>query len=134
MKFGERLKNFREQKNLTQEELASLSGISARSIQRYENGTNRPRVEAAEKMAKALDIQVDVLLGTNDMLVAEAKSKYGYRGAKQAQELVEEVSGLFSGGEIADEDLDAMMKAIQDAYWIAKEKNKKFSPKNKARK
>lgn len=134
MKFGERLKNFREQKNLTQEELASLSGISARSIQRYENGTNRPRVEAAEKIAKALDIQVDVLLGTNDMLVAEAKSKYGYRGAKQAQELVEEVSGLFSGGEIADEDLDAMMKAIQDAYWIAKEKNKKFSPKNKARK
>ena len=134
MKFGERLKNFREQKNLTQEELASLSGISARSIQRYENGTNRPRVEATEKIAKALDIQVDVLLGTNDMLVAEAKSKYGYRGAKQAQELVEEVSGLFSGGEIADEDLDAMMKAIQDAYWIAKEKNKKFSPKNKARK
>lgn len=134
MKFGERLKNFREQKNLTQEELASLSGISARSIQRYENGTNRPRVEAAEKIAKALDIQVDVLLGTNDMLVAEAKNKYGYRGAKQAQELVEEVSGLFSGGEIADEDLDAMMKAIQDAYWIAKEKNKKFSPKNKARK
>ena len=134
MKFGERLKSFREQKNLTQEELASLSGISARSIQRYENGTNRPRVEAAEKIAKALDIQVDVLLGTNDMLVAEAKSKYGYRGAKQAQELVEEVSGLFSGGEIADEDLDAMMKAIQDAYWIAKEKNKKFSPKNKARK
>lgn len=134
MKFSERLKNFREQKNLTQEELASLSGISARSIQRYENGTNRPRVEAAEKIAKALDIQVDVLLGTNDMLVAEAKSKYGYRGAKQAQELVEEVSGLFSGGEIADEDLDAMMKAIQDAYWIAKEKNKKFSPKNKARK
>ena len=134
MKFGERLKNFREQKNLTQEELASLSDISARSIQRYENGTNRPRVEAAEKIAKALDIQVDVLLGTNDMLVAEAKSKYGYRGAKQAQELVEEVSGLFSGGEIADEDLDAMMKAIQDAYWIAKEKNKKFSPKNKVRK
>lgn len=134
MKFGERLKNFREQKNLTQEELASLSDISARSIQRYENGTNRPRIEAAEKMAKALDIQVDELLGTNDMLVAEAKSKYGYRGAKQAQELVEEVSGLFSGGEIADEDLDEMMKAIQDAYWIAKEKNKKFSPKNKARK
>ena len=30
---------------------------------------------------------------------------------------------------IADEDLDVMMKALQDAYWIAKEKNKKFTPK-----
>ena len=40
-----------------------------------------------------------------------------------------EVSGLFAGGNIADEDLDVMMKALQDAYWIAKEKNKKFTPK-----
>lgn len=38
-------------------------------------------------------------------------------------------AGLFAGGNIADEDLDVMMKALQDAYWIAKEKNKKFTPK-----
>ena len=30
---------------------------------------------------------------------------------------------------MAEEDMDLMMKAIQDAYWIAKEKNKKFTPK-----
>lgn len=42
---------------------------------------------------------------------------------------MDEVSGLFAGGNIADEDLDVMMKALQDAYWIAKEKNKKFTPK-----
>ena len=53
----------------------------------------------------------------------------GAKGAKQAQALVDEVSGLFAGGNIADEDLDVMMKALQDAYWIAKEKNKKFTPK-----
>jgi hypothetical protein len=28
-----------------------------------------------------------------------------------------------------DEDLDAVMRAITDAYWIAKEKNKKYTPK-----
>jgi hypothetical protein len=37
--------------------------------------------------------------------------------------------GIFAGGNIADEDLDVMMRALQDAYWIAKEKNKKFTPK-----
>jgi len=30
---------------------------------------------------------------------------------------------------MAEEDMDLMVKAIQDAYWIAKEKNKRFTPK-----
>ena len=35
---------------------------------------------------------------------------------------------MYAGGDLADEDMDAMMKAIQDAYWIAKKKNLKFVP------
>ena len=31
--------------------------------------------------------------------------------------------------DIPDEDLDEMMRGIQEAYWIAKEKNKKYTPK-----
>lgn len=30
---------------------------------------------------------------------------------------------------MAEEDMDIMMQAIQQAYWIAKEKNRKFTPK-----
>ena len=30
---------------------------------------------------------------------------------------------------MAEEDMDVMMRAIQDAYWVAKENNKKFTPK-----
>ena len=47
---------------------------------------------------------------------------------QSANKIVAEVSGLFAGGELAPEDMDEMMKAIQDAYWIAKENNKKFAP------
>ena len=93
MKFNERLKELREKSKLTQEQLAKISGVSSRMIQRYEYGTSRPRLDAAEK------------------------------------QLTEEVTGLFAGGEMAQEDMDVMMKAIQDAYWIAKEKNKKYTPK-----
>jgi len=133
MKFSDRLKDIRERKNLTQEELANLSGISARSIQRYESGASRPRVEATEKLAKALNVSVNDILGSDDMLIAQASEKYGSRGAKQAQELMNEVTGLFAGGEMSEEDMDIMMKAIQDAYWIAKDKNKKFSPKKNSK-
>lgn len=129
MKFNERLKKLREEKGLTQVQLSELTGISARMIQKYESGNARPRLDAAEKIAKALNVTADQLLGNGDMLVAQAAEKYGSRGAKQAQQLTEEVTGLFAGGEMAQEDMDVMMKAIQDAYWIAKEKNKKYTPK-----
>lgn len=129
MKFNERLKELREKNNLTQEQLAKISGVSSRMIQRYEYGTSRPRLDAAEKIAKALNVSTDELLGNADMLVAQANEKYGSRGAKQAKQLTDEVTGLFAGGDMAEEDMDLMMKAIQDAYWIAKQNNKKFTPK-----
>ena len=58
-----------------------------------------------------------------------AKQKYGYRGAKQAEEIVAEVTGLFAGGELSEEDKDEVMQALQQAYWDAKEENKKYTPK-----
>ena len=129
MKFNERLKKYREEKGLTQAQLSELAGITSRQIQNYEGGKARPRLDAAEKIAKALNITTDELLGNADMLVAQAAEKYGARGAKQAQQLTDELTGLFTGGDLAEEDMELMMKAIQDAYWIAKEKNKKFTPK-----
>lgn len=129
MTFSERLKKIREQKGLTQEQLAQRSGLSRRMIQKYESGVARPRFDASEKIASALEVPVSELLGENGTLVAQAAEKYGSRGAKQAEELMSEVTGLFAGGEMAEEDMDVMMRAITEAYWIAKEKNKKYTPK-----
>jgi len=36
---------------------------------------------------------------------------------------------LFAGGELAEDDMDEMMLAIQEAYIIAKKNNKKYTPK-----
>ena len=128
--IGSKIKTLRLSKSMTQEQLAKVSGVSPpRTIQRYECGTSRPRLDAAEKLAKALNISVDQLLGTDGMLVAQAAEQYGARGAKQAQQLTDEITGLFTGGELAQDDMDVMMQAIMDAYWLAKEKNKKYTPK-----
>lgn len=134
MRFNERLKNLREKKGLTQAQLSDRVGISSRMIQKYESGASRPRFDAAEKLAAALEISVSELLGESGSFVVQAADRYGSRGARQAQELMDEVTGLFAGGEMADEDMDAMMKAISDAYWIAKEKNKKFNCKHHGKK
>lgn len=127
MTFNERLKEIRESKGLTQEQLAKLSGLSTRMIQNYERNS-RPQFDNAKKLATALEVSVYDILGEDGTLIAEAGDKYGVRGAKQAEQLMSEVTGLFAGGELAEEDMDVMMKAISEAYWIAKEKNKKFTP------
>ena len=129
MKFEDRLKQYRENKGWTQAELGEKSGISSRMIQRYEAGTSRPRWDAAEKIATALEVPVSDLLGQSGMLVAEAADKGGAKSAREMSKLVEEVVGMFAGGALPKEDRDAYMAAISKAYFESNEENKKYTPK-----
>lgn len=130
MKFGEKLRKYRTEKGLTQAELAKKAGLGLNTISNYESGKTYPQNrEVYTTLATILGVNPDHLHNENDDFITDAAAKYGTRGAKQAQELLEEITGLFAGGEMAEEDKDVMMKAIQDAYWIAKEKNKKYTPK-----
>lgn len=130
MTFGEKVKAERTKLGLNQNELAEKIGVTRRVICSYENDKSRPRgMDRYKKLAEALNLNLNYLLSEDEAFVANAEDKYGHRGARQAKELMEEVTGLFAGGEMAEEDMDVMMKAIQDAYWIAKENNKKYTPK-----
>ena len=62
-------------------------------------------------------------------MFVEAHEKGGSKAARDIEQLVSEVTGLFAGGELSEESLEGAMKALNDAYWIAKEKNRKFTPK-----
>ncbi len=54
--IGTRVKEFRIRKGLSQEALAEDSRVSYRTIQRIENGVNRPNGETVKRIAFALDI------------------------------------------------------------------------------
>ena len=45
-------------------------------------------------------------------------------GRKQAEELANEIAGLFAGGELSEEDADKIMKVMEEAYWEIKIKKK----------
>lgn len=125
MKFCEKLKEARTRAGLKQEELAKALGVSLRTITNYESGERYPKKrEIYYKLAELFHTEENYFLNEDEDFLLTAAEKYGSKGAKQARELMEEVSGLFAGGNIADEDLDEMMRGIQEAYWIAKEKNK----------
>ena len=125
MTFGEKVKNERNRLGLNQDELAKKIGVTRRVISSYENDSSRPRgTERYKKLAEALGVNINYLLSEDEAFIADVEDNYGHRGAKQAKELLAEVTSLF-----ADEDMREMVDAIQEAYLIAKKNNKKYTPK-----
>lgn len=130
MTFGEKLRKHRKEKGLTQAELAKLAGLGLKTITNYEKGSTYPQNrEVYGKLAEILGIDVNYLHNENDDFLESASKKYGYRGKKQAEQLLAEMGGLFAGGELSEDDIDGVMKAMQELYWKAKEENKKYTPK-----
>lgn len=77
--FGERLRQLRREKGLTQAQLASLSGISARMIAHYENYVKMPPIGKVKKLSEALTVTTDDLVGTtkpSKKQTAEEKTSY----------------------------------------------------------
>lgn len=64
MSIGERLRNYRTNKQITQEELARLCGYKSRStINKIEQNINEPTVEKLLVICKVLQITPNELLG-----------------------------------------------------------------------
>ena len=130
MVFKDRLREARIEANMTQAELAKAVGLTTRTIQNYELGDRRPRgYEIVEKLANALGVRLEDLMGPADMYVLQANDTGGTKAARDIDELVSEVTGMFAGGELSEDALEGAMMALNEAYWIAKKKNKKYTPK-----
>lgn len=61
--FSERLKDLRNEKELTQRELARLLELSSSTIAMYETGQRMPDPETLQKLADFFNVTVDYLLG-----------------------------------------------------------------------
>lgn len=132
MAFAEKLRDLREAKNMTQEELAKYCNVSLKTISRYESGQSKPRYRKTyDALAKALDTSHDYLVTDEDDFILRAYERYGAKGARDAKELVNGVIGLMAGGELPEEDKKAILDAISEAYYIAKNENKKYATKKR---
>jgi len=66
MDFPTRLRKMRRERNYTQEQLGRLVSVTKVSISCYENGSRTPEMETLQRLADALDVSVDYLLGRTD--------------------------------------------------------------------
>lgn len=132
MTFGKKLRDLREKKKLTQEQLSKIVGVSLKTISRYESGESKPRYRKTyDALAEALSTSHDYLVTDEDNFILNAREKYGNSGARDAEEMVRGVIGLMAGGEIPEEDKKAILDAIQEAYYIAKSENQKYKSNKK---
>lgn len=61
--FGDRLKELRIEKRMTQEELANQFFLNKSSVSRYERNQQVPELELLQKIADFFEVTTDYLLG-----------------------------------------------------------------------
>ena len=71
----------REEKNWSQTDLANKSGVSRVMIGKYELGEAAPSIDAAKKIADALEVSLDYLVGEG------TNSKFDKKTLKRLQDL-----------------------------------------------
>jgi len=64
--LGKAIKKARNEKNLTQEKLAELIGITPMHVKQLESERRKPSVEVLFKIVDCLDLSLDSLLQDND--------------------------------------------------------------------
>lgn len=71
MTIAERIKLTRQQKNISQSELAKAAEINVKSLSRYEIGTSIPPANALKAIADALGVSADVLLSDDNAQIKD---------------------------------------------------------------
>ncbi len=80
-KLAQGAKELRKEKNFSQEELAKLSGLSLRTIQRIEKGETTPTGETLKRLSNVLEVSPHELLEwntSNDILIKTIQTKYDF--------------------------------------------------------
>ena len=87
MTIVERIRLYRQQKGLSQAELADKADINNKSLSRYELGTTIPPADALKSIADVLGVSADALLSDE---VTSIKDKELYKKFEVIQDMEEE--------------------------------------------
>lgn len=72
MDLGKKIAELRKQKGYNRDTLGKIVGTSGAVIGRYERGEITPSVEIAKKMAEALEVSLDYLVGSTEQQLDKA--------------------------------------------------------------
>ena len=139
------IKRIREEKGMSQEELARLVGFKSRSsINKIEMGVNDITQSKLVAIANALGVSPGELMGSDDTaspappapqksdgLPERDRTANGgpahasAREMHQLEKILAEPNLTYNGVALGAEDIEKINRALELAFWDAKEKNKR---------
>ena len=131
MKFGDKLREQRKKRKLSQDDIAKAIGVTVRTLGNYENGASHPQDRAVYYMlSDFFDVDVNYFLTEDEEFLTSAAESYGKKGQTQAKRILEQTAALFAGGELSEQDQLAFQLDMQALFFESKElARKKFTPK-----
>lgn len=131
-RLSEKIKARREELKLNQEQLASLAGITRRSIVSYETTDKRPYITTLRKLATALGVTVYYLEHDDvddpnanieeEPYIQAARDSFGKTGADEMASVLAQNEALLAGGSLTEEQKDIFYQAVSQAYFRNKER------------
>lgn len=142
-RFGDKVKDRREELGLSQEQLGDLIGVSRRTIVSYETQGKFPRQATLRKLAEALGVTQRYLSKDDcdnpnegiqeEPFIVAAQEAFGKKGAEEMADLLMRNEALFAGGSLSQDQKDMFYEALTRAYFENKQHaREKFAKKKKA--
>jgi len=134
-RFKDRLRFLRENKKITQKELAKLINVAESTVSMYERGEREPSFEIAVRLANLFNVSIDYLLGrTDDPTPPQQTSSPQFNIPSWATHkdirdfkkmLEEDAPVMFDGVPLDEEDREKVLKVMEAIFWDAKKRNKR---------
>lgn len=96
--IGNRIRKYREDRKLSQKQLAELIGVSNSRVSNWEQGINRPDADILAELCRALQVSpselLDVHLSDEEITEQERKVLQAYREKTELQNAVNILLGI----------------------------------------
>lgn len=145
--FKNIFKRLRISAGLTQVEMAEKLKISRSTIGMYETGAREPDFETLEKIADFFNVDIDYLLGRTDKITLlpetagrnyhNSKAVLNRKDERDIEKILDQTRDqllnqeglMFDGDPASPEAIESILSAMKIGMELAKEKNKKYTPK-----
>jgi transcriptional regulator with XRE-family HTH domain len=122
MPFSEKLSKMRNNKGLTQQQLAAMIGVGIAQVRRYEKGNSSPTLEVIKNIARTLGISADELLfdkgeGVADKRIMDKKLLEQFEMVSKLKPHDKEAIMTIIDSVIIKNRLEEVMPGQTDAAW-----------------
>jgi transcriptional regulator with XRE-family HTH domain len=127
MTFGDKIRELRKEKKMTQQKLGAMVGVSYRTIRSWEVEGRYPKQSSLyQKLADALQCRGSYLMNDNETVCLGNDESSEYSGAKQARKILEQAAALFASGTMNNEDKTTFMDEMTRLYLASKKNRRKW--------